>query len=164
MKITKCIHTELEIRPAKCFLSIVNHESNAEHFFIASQDAKLLKRLTEKVACPFICIKLNALFLNKPTQTSKDTAKNNLDSALATDYEMNKLKEIKKIELGDEDVRSKRRRKSSKGPHPLSCRKKQVKSEPETDVSTSDKKRRKQKKNKISKHIRKLLKRNNEDA
>lgn len=159
---TKCVHSELDVRPIKCFLSIVNHESNAEHFFIATQDVNLIKKLDDKIACPYINIKLNALFLNKPTEASKEKAKKDLNDALATDYEMNKLKEIKKIELGEQTDESKRKRKKIKGPHPLSCRKKQIKINPE-NLPTSDKKKRRNKKNKISKHIRKLLK-GNEDV
>ena len=101
---------------------------------------------------------MNALFLNKPTQASKDKAKKELESALTTDYELNKLKEIKRLELGEEaEPKTGRKRKKVKGPHPLSCKKKQVKPDP---TSESTVKKRRNKKNKISKHIRKLLKRN----
>lgn len=158
LRLAKCLHSELEIRPAKCLLSIVDHEANAEHFFIATQDVNLLKKLDSRAACPYISIKLNALFLNKPTQASKDQAKKELEGALTTDYELNKLKEIKRLELGEEaESKSGGKRKKVKGPHPLSCRKKQVKLEP---VNESTGKKRRNKKNKISKHIRKLLKSN----
>lgn len=154
------MHSELEVRPIKCLLSIVEHESNAEHFFIATQDVNLLKKLDNRAACPYVTIKLNALFLNKPNQISKEQAKKELADALTTDHELSKLKEIKRLELGEEP-KLERKRKKVKGPHPLSCRQKQAKLVPANELTG---KRRRNKKNKISKHIRKLLKRNDPAA
>ena len=158
LRLAKCTHSELDVRPIKCLLSIVDHESNAEHFFIATQDVNLLKKLDSRAACPYVTIKLNALFLNKPTQASKDKAKKELEGALTTDYELNKLKEIKRLELGEEaEPKSGGKRKKVRGPHPLSCKKKQVKLDPADEPAG---KKRRHKKNRISKHIRKLLKSN----
>lgn len=160
LRLAQCVHSELEIRPAKCFLSIINHESNSEHFFIASQDVKLLKRLEDKIACPYLTIKINAIFLNKPTQASRTKAKENVDSALATDYELSKLKEIKKEVLNLEDEPKETKPRKIRGKNPLSCRKKKIKPNQETEPSTG--KRRRKRKHKVSKHIRKLLKSNEE--
>lgn len=141
----------------------MDHEANAEHFFVATQDVNLLKKLDNRAASPYVTIKLNALFLNKPTQASKEKAKKELENALTTDHELNRLKEIKRLELGEDEPNPGKRRKKVKGPHPLSCRKKQAKQAPNAESESTGKKRR-HKKNKISKHIRRLLKRNEPDS
>lgn len=107
-----------------------------------------------------IYIKLNTIVLEKPTKLSIEASlKKNED--LDTE-EIEKVKQLKKQELGITDEIVKKRRKF-KGPNPLSCKKKKKKliinSNP-TDGKVK-KRTRKRLKVKLAKHVKKILDENN---
>ncbi|KAL7074671.1 hypothetical protein ACQ4LE_005979 [Meloidogyne hapla] len=125
-KIAKCPHRPLR-SAADCIAHLArrsqkDNEKKKILYFVATQDAELLQKLRILGGIPLMSIRYNSIILEKPSEESEklaesSTTKNQPD-------EIQKIKKLRKIELGEEETPKYRKRKA-KGPNPLSCKKKQ---------------------------------------
>ncbi|EPS72859.1 hypothetical protein M569_01899, partial [Genlisea aurea] len=140
----RCEHEKRKSAVA-CITEIIG-ENNPEHFFVATQDADLRKKLQEIPGVPVIYALRNALFLESPSSSQIECAKKAEEGrSHMTDLEYKMLKLSKKrvvspdakdssLAVEDDETVSrsgidtkdkvKFKRKRAKGPNPLSCKKK----------------------------------------
>lgn len=137
-----------------------------EHFFVATQDRRLVQQLRLVAGCPLVYIKMNAIHLDRPSEASKQRSKELIKESLVGREQLLRLQELKAAQLPKPEA-PKNRRKVAKGPNPNSCKKKQ-KPKPaapqptpagEPSAAQSSRKR-KRSRQKVSKHIRTLLDKN----
>uniref|UniRef100_A0A914KJD7 rRNA-processing protein UTP23 homolog n=2 Tax=Meloidogyne TaxID=189290 RepID=A0A914KJD7_MELIC len=124
-KVAKCPHRPLR-SAADCIAHLARRSQNSEkkkivHYFVATQDSELLQKLRILGGIPLMLIRYNAILLEKPSEeteklATETTTKNPPD-------EIQKIKQLRKIELG-EGEEPKHRKRKAKGPNPLSCKKK----------------------------------------
>lgn len=121
----KCGHEKNPISASKCLLSLV-HNQNAEHYITATQDFAVMAKLAAKPCCPILTLKGNAVTLAKPSMLSRDvaTAKASELQSGDADQEVAEVRELVTQELGDKEVKKRKKRKG--GPNPLSCKKKKA--------------------------------------
>ncbi|GAB4847376.1 hypothetical protein Ancab_026434 [Ancistrocladus abbreviatus] len=101
-RIASCDHEKRKSAVA-CFMEIIG-ENNAEHFFIATQDADLRKKFQEIPAVPLMFGLRNALFLEKPSSFQRDFVKSAEEERLhVTEFEYKMLKKRAKDRLGAEE-------------------------------------------------------------
>ncbi|KAF7632578.1 hypothetical protein Mgra_00008025 [Meloidogyne graminicola] len=127
-KVAKCPHRPLR-SAADCIAhmarrSLKNKEAENKKkkilYFVATQDSALLQKLRSLGGVPLMSIRYNAILLEKPSEESEkiaesSTTKNEPD-------ELQRVKQLRKVELGEEAP--KHRKREAKGPNPLSCKKK----------------------------------------
>ncbi|KAL8211026.1 hypothetical protein R6Q57_005463 [Mikania cordata] len=82
----RCDHEKRKSAVA-CLAEVIG-ESNSEHFFVASQDVDLRKKFQEIPAVPVIFALRNALFLESPSQSQKQSSK-------SAEEERSHMKELK---------------------------------------------------------------------
>lgn len=75
----ECPHQGSEWGAAECIASLIG-EANQEHFFVATQDASLRKKLGKIPAAPRIFLHANGLMLEEPSEAQEDSAKRNEDA------------------------------------------------------------------------------------
>ena len=159
---------EKAVPAADCIRSIIAHRTDSEHFFVATQDRRLVNRLRSIAGCPLLSFKMNALHLEKPTDASRKRSQELIRERLIGKEELEKLAKLKQNELSSptaEGVKARKQRKVAKGPNPMSCQRKKAttKKGKEADEETN-KRKRKRSRQKVSKHIRSLLDQNNVDV
>lgn len=148
---------EKPVSAARCIHSIIKSKEATEHYFVATQDRTLAEKLKKRPGCPVIYIKLNAILLDRPSAASQMFVKQSIKEQLVGKEELERLKQLKETELPASEM-TKKKRKVVKGPHPMSCRKKKAKPN-ESDQLSSNRKR-KRTRQKVAKHIRDLLDKN----
>ncbi|XP_022141733.1 rRNA-processing protein UTP23 homolog [Momordica charantia] len=147
--IARCDHERR--KSAEACISDVIGESNAEHFFVATQDTDLRKKLQEIPGVPLVYGLRNALFMEQPSVLQRQFVKSSEEERLhMSELERDLLKKRKyRVEteetnedrgLGDQNLETQAmkkrstsnelkdkiqfKRKKAKGPNPLSCKKK----------------------------------------
>ncbi|XP_024639190.1 rRNA-processing protein UTP23 homolog [Medicago truncatula] len=102
--IARCEHDKC-VRADSCIMEVVG-ENNSEHFFVASQDTDLRKKLEEVPGVPLIFGLRNALFLESPSAFQKEYVKTSEERRLhMTDkeYQIFKDRAMKKLADGEAD-------------------------------------------------------------
>ncbi|XP_078427399.1 PIN domain-like family protein [Wolffia australiana] len=168
-----CDH-EKRVNAAACIESIIA-EGNGKHFFVATQDIELRRRLREVPSVPVIYGLKNSLLIEQPSTAQREFVKCSEEKRLhASVSEIQILrKEVNETDQGrdsfdpdqssrtrtlkrslDSTEKSKFKRKRAKGPNPLSCKKKKSKEvsipSPNKEGSVPAKKRKRTRKKKDS--------------
>lgn len=102
--IARCEHDKCA-RADSCIMEVVG-ENNSEHFFVASQDTDLRKKLEEVPGVPLIFGLRNALFLESPSAFQKEYVKTSEERRLhMTDkeYQIFKDRAMKRLADGEAD-------------------------------------------------------------
>lgn len=127
-----CGHEEVK-SASKCLSSFIIDSKNQDHYLLASQDHKLIQKISKFAVCPLIKLANNALVLQKPPKKVLQKVERThhfLANGMSRE-ERSKVDELK----GDDKVvvlvKPKKRR--PKGPNPLSCMKKKKKQHEEPD-------------------------------
>ncbi|CAI8585866.1 unnamed protein product [Vicia faba] len=104
--VARCEHEKC-VRGDLCIMEVVG-ENNSEHFFVASQDADIRKKLQEIPGVPLIYGLRNALFLESPSAFQKEYVKTLEDRRMhMTDMEYQIFRDRAKKKLaGGEDNNS----------------------------------------------------------
>ncbi|KAJ4842478.1 hypothetical protein Tsubulata_001835 [Turnera subulata] len=91
LMVARCDHEKLKTADA-CISEIIG-EKNQEHFFVATQDTDLRKKLQELPAVPLVFGLRNALFLEPPSKFQRQFAKSSEEQRLhMTDLEKQLLR------------------------------------------------------------------------
>ncbi|ONK64031.1 uncharacterized protein A4U43_C07F21390 [Asparagus officinalis] len=91
----RCDHEEKRVSAEKCVESIIGG-SNAEHFFVATQDAEIRKMFREIPGVPVIYGLRNSLFIEQPSTHQREFVKSTEEKRLhMSDSEYQKLRKIK---------------------------------------------------------------------
>ncbi|KAJ8964816.1 hypothetical protein NQ314_004623 [Rhamnusium bicolor] len=154
----KCGHEGKPILGSKCLLSMLG-KNNDNHYIIATQDRDLQDRIRDKPGVPLLYLHMKTPVLEKPAEASVKAAKNKL--TVLCKSEITALEQLK-VESGllknDEE---KPKKKTKKGPNPLSCKKKKVKANIRSHIVKKEGKpeieKKKRKRIKIPKHVRELM-------
>ncbi|XP_020112656.1 rRNA-processing protein UTP23 homolog isoform X1 [Ananas comosus] len=148
----RCEH-EKRVSATACIESVIGEE-NSEHFFVATQDTDLRKKLREVPSVPIIFGLRNSLFIEQPSSQQREFIKSTEEKRLhmsESDFQKIHKRALmgKTAEGSDGDVeeqaartvsntarrmlgvaqKSKFKRKKAKRPNPLSCKKKKPKPE-----------------------------------
>lgn len=116
----KCGHEGKPISGADCFLSMIDKE-NANHYFIASQDCDLQKKLRHIPGVPLLYLHQKTPVLEHPSDVS--TAR--IHSTIGLDDGQKQIiTELKEKHGIIDEVMSNKKKRKKKGPNPLSCKKK----------------------------------------
>ncbi|XP_065910465.1 rRNA-processing protein UTP23 homolog [Dysidea avara] len=116
-----CGHKHKCIPAADCFTSLIGND-NSNHYFVATQDVELRRKLRRIPGVPLLYINRNTIVLEGVSDTSRDQAKQiGVEKVQPTKYQQSVLDS-----LGSElaETTKKPKRKKIKGPNPLSCKKK----------------------------------------
>ena len=167
-----CGH-EKPLSASKCLSSFIIDTNNKDHYIVATQDHNLRNKISKSAVCPLLKLANNALVIEKPpgrvlgkVNRTHHYLANKLKDDERTSLE--KLKEEESLSKKNklEDLESKKKkRKTRKGPNPLSCKKK--KSSQQQKVRTNESsdgdegkdgpRKRRRKKIHIARHVKKLL-------
>ncbi|KAI4331974.1 hypothetical protein L6164_016918 [Bauhinia variegata] len=91
--IARCEHEKCKSADT-CIMEVIGR-NNSEHFFVASQDTDLRKKLQEVPGVPLICGLRNALFLEPPSASQRQHVKTSEEARMhMTDSEHHALKKI----------------------------------------------------------------------
>ncbi|XP_041356933.1 rRNA-processing protein UTP23 homolog [Gigantopelta aegis] len=121
---------------AKCMLSRIK-KNNVHKFMLATQDEELTTAVKKHPGVPLLYIAYNTITLEAPTDFSKQSANEQLNSKMApSEYEI--IGKLKKEMFGEEEI-TKKKKKKRKGVNPLSCKKK--KTRPGLDNAVKNKKK-----------------------
>ncbi|XP_053468315.1 rRNA-processing protein UTP23 homolog [Ictalurus furcatus] len=127
-QIRRCKHKE-PVPASQCLLSMLA-ETNAHHYFVATQDRELTKALMEIPGVPLIYIVLNTMVLDKPSACSVKHVEAVQLGELVSPHQQQSLQSLK-VEQGlskdGEERRGKKRKRKAGNPNPLSCLKKKKK-------------------------------------
>lgn len=149
-KFRKCGHEAEPLSAQDCILNMIG-ESNAFHFFVASQDTELRGKLRKLPGVPLIHINYNALVLEKPSKSSELTSKTQeTRRAAPAAHEHTQLQKMK-LELSEEQPELKSKKRKQKNPNPLSVKKKTK--TPLTNPVWEPSKQRRKRKHKIAQHV-----------
>lgn len=110
--------------------------------YFHSQDPQLSKIVRSLPGVPLLYVAHKAINLEKPQMSHEKVAESTPE-----DEELLRLREMKRVILGEEETVVKKKRKKVKGANPLSCLKKKAKSQSEV-VPSEGKKRRARKRRK----------------
>lgn len=98
-------------------------KDNPHHYFIATQDVELRRKLRRIPGVPLLYINRNTLVLEGVSDDSRDQAEQiGAEKAQPTKYEKSVLESLGKAELSI--TAPKKPKRKIKGPNPLSCKKK----------------------------------------
>ncbi|KAK3511647.1 hypothetical protein QTP70_014581 [Hemibagrus guttatus] len=142
-QIRKCKHKE-PVPASQCLLSMVG-QTNAHHYFVATQDRELTTALTEVPGVPLIYIVLNTMVLDKPSVCSLKYVEAVQLGELVSPHQQQSLQSLKAeqgLSKDGEERRGKKRKRKSSNPNPLSCLKKKKKSMPQQPKTDREKKKR----------------------
>ncbi|XP_076320176.1 rRNA-processing protein UTP23 homolog [Tachypleus tridentatus] len=156
--VRKCGHEKKPIVASECLYSMV--KNNSDHYFIATQDPELSKKIRNVAGTPLLYMNFNAIILEKPSDFNvKAAEENTLEKLNASNFQSSVLDKLKKeSELGEQKERkSTKKRKKVSGPNPLSCKKKKVKPNAISKTKEENLKKRKRKRVKIAKHVKYIL-------
>lgn len=159
-----CGH-EKPLSASKCLSSFIIDSRNKDHYILASQDHKLLQKVSRLSICPLVKLANNALVLQKPPEKvlNKVSRTHYFLANKITDEDRSKAERLKKKESLEELIKPKKRR-SKKGPNPLSVKKKKKKRKDsvavDKDTDMECKKRKRKKKIRLANHVVKLLRDN----
>lgn len=119
----KCGHEHECVQAAKCLEDQVV-DGNRDHFFVATQDKTLQKKLGKLRGCAMVFASVNGLHLEAPSDVQIDEVKAKEQKVLGlskVDYRNKTLLELKQEEeAGRPRERSIFKKKRAKGPNPLS--------------------------------------------
>lgn len=159
-KFRKCGHEAEPLSAQDCILSMIG-ESNAFHFFVASQDTELRGKLRKLPGVPLLHINYNALVLEKPSKSSELSSRSEeTRRAAPAAHEHRELQKMK-TEISEEEPELKPKRKK-KNPNPLSVKKKTKTLITNTGGEPS--KQRRKRKHKIAQHVIDALREKQEGA
>uniref|UniRef100_A0A061R8Q4 U3 small nucleolar RNA-associated protein 23 n=1 Tax=Tetraselmis sp. GSL018 TaxID=582737 RepID=A0A061R8Q4_9CHLO len=113
-----CEHSGDEWGAAECITDLIG-ETNAERFFVATQDAELRKRLSKIPGVPCIFVHANGLTLEEASAEQESIAKKVEES-----YRTIGAAETKILDgVSKRQERTKFRKRKAKGPNPLAVKK-----------------------------------------
>lgn len=117
-ELVKCAHSPT-LTAADCLRQMCRRakQPDQQRFGVASQDEKLLFDLRDLGGIPLVSIKFHTLLLEQPSKAS-------LNAKEQTSSELKSVKDLKKEILGESVSELTLKSKKSKGPNPLSCKKK----------------------------------------
>ncbi|CAG9467158.1 unnamed protein product [Pedinophyceae sp. YPF-701] len=126
LALAHCDHESAPLSAADCILSMVG-SGNRDHFWVATQDRKVRKRLAEVPGAPAMFLTVNGFMLEAPPGLDLERTKAEHDKTLGlTDHEREALKGMTFSDIGIKtSVRFKKQ--GAKGPNPLSVKKKEKK-------------------------------------
>ncbi|XP_022089352.1 rRNA-processing protein UTP23 homolog [Acanthaster planci] len=125
-RVLSCPHQEEPVAAADCIKGMIG-DNNSHHYYIATQDPELSECTRGVPGTPLLYMNMNAIVLEKPSQTSQDHAVKLTQQRVATvDYQWDALKRLTGPQDGTRDERRPRRRRA-KEPNPLSVKKKKKK-------------------------------------
>jgi len=145
-ELVNCAHSPA-LTAADCLrqMCLRAKQPEQQQFAVASQDEKLLFDLRDLGGVPLLSIKFHSLLLEEPSKASLNV--NN-----ETISELKSVENLKKQILGEPVAESKHKKKKTKGPNPLSCKKKQKRLqlapkpvEPSTEKKKCSRRRKKKK-------------------
>ncbi|KMZ72812.1 rRNA-processing protein UTP23-like protein [Zostera marina] len=150
----RCDHEEKRMNSVFCIESVIA-EGNPEHFFVATQDSGLRRKLYEIPGTPVIYALKNCLMLDKPSEKQREFVKSSeekrshmtkLESDIVhaiknkkgSSHPLDDVSEVESIHTLQTSGKNQRqnlgitdkpqfKRKRAKAPNPLSCKKKKVK-------------------------------------
>ncbi|GAA6073450.1 rRNA-processing protein UTP23 homolog [Tachysurus ichikawai] len=138
-QVRRCKHKD-PVPASQCLLSMLG-QSNAHHYFVATQDRELTTSLSEIPGVPLIYIVLNTMVLDKPSACSlKHVEAVQLGELVSPHHQqsLQSLKAEKGISKDGEERRGKKRKRKSSNPNPLSCLKKKKKKQTPQQLKTTD--------------------------
>ncbi|XP_014459347.2 rRNA-processing protein UTP23 homolog isoform X1 [Alligator mississippiensis] len=142
-QVRHCSHFEDPVSGSACLLSMIQ-DGNPHHYFIATQDQDLAKKVKKKPGVPLLFIIQNTIVLDKPSPKSLAFVQAVQANQLVPEHQKQSLKQLKEKEGLGKEEKEKRKRKRVGGPNPLSCLKKKKKVQ-ETKQPPAAKKKRKRK-------------------
>ncbi|CAG2109918.1 unnamed protein product [Medioppia subpectinata] len=172
--IRRCGHEKSPIDASECLRELICADNNSDHYMLCTQDLVLTRAIRRStVGCPLIYMRGNAMVMQKPHDTVREAVERREQEASDehVDHQMDVLKKLKRAhDLDDDDSEAKPRpkRKRTKGPNPLSCKKKtkkpmagQQSTAPKTSAGSSGGDQRsankKRRRNRGGKHIRQMF-------
>uniref|UniRef100_A0A8C9MU24 rRNA-processing protein UTP23 homolog n=1 Tax=Serinus canaria TaxID=9135 RepID=A0A8C9MU24_SERCA len=149
-QVRNCSHHKNPVSGSTCLLSMIE-DGNPHHFFIATQDQDLSKKVKRKPGIPLLFIIQNTMVLDKPSPKSLAFVQKLQTNQLVPEYQKQSIVELKEKEgLVKQEGEKRRKRKRAGGPNPLSClKKKKKKTQEGQEPSAEKKKRRKRKRNRV---------------
>ncbi|XP_057885269.1 rRNA-processing protein UTP23 homolog [Ammospiza nelsoni] len=149
-QVRSCSHHKNPVSGSACLLSMIE-DGNPHHFFIATQDQELSKKVKRKPGIPLLFIIQNTMVLDKPSPKSLAFVQKLQTNQLVPEYQKQSIVELKEKEgLVKQEGEKRRKRKRAGGPNPLSClKKKKKKTQEGQEPSAEKKKRRKRKRNRV---------------
>uniref|UniRef100_A0A8D0H403 rRNA-processing protein UTP23 homolog n=1 Tax=Sphenodon punctatus TaxID=8508 RepID=A0A8D0H403_SPHPU len=145
-QVRNCSHFKDPVSGSACLLSMLE-EGNPHHYFIATQDQDLGKKVKKRAGVPLLFIIQNTMVLDKPSAKSVEFVQAMQASQLVPEHQKQSIVHLKEEQGLRKDSEPKRRkRKRTGGPNPLSCLKKKKKGQV-APVSSAAKKKRKRKRN-----------------
>ncbi|WJX60401.1 hypothetical protein P8452_45613 [Trifolium repens] len=102
--VARCEHDKC-VRGDSCIIEVVG-ENNSEHFFVASQDTDLRKKLEEVPGVPLIFGLRNALFLESPSAFQKEYVRTSEEGRLHMtnqEYQIFRERAMNRLAAGEAD-------------------------------------------------------------
>nr|XP_060631789.1 rRNA-processing protein UTP23 homolog [Anolis sagrei ordinatus] len=141
-QVRHCSHFKSPVSGSACLLSMTEGD-NPHHYFTATQDQTLAKKIKKRVGIPLLFIIQNTIVLDKPSAASLASVQAMQTSQLIPEHQKESISRLKEEQgLVKTSEGKKRKRKRIAGPNPLSClkKKKKNKSQEATQPATTKKK------------------------